>query len=119
MSSAAVFVVDGDPAVRDSLQTLLALNGYEVRPYATGAAFLDALEPETPIQCVVCEADLPDTSGITVFKKLTALRSRVPFALLVSQQGERVTNTARKAGIAKVFRKPLVYRHLLEFVNVQ
>jgi FixJ family two-component response regulator len=42
-SASIVHVVDGDPAVRDSLTTLLDLNGFRVETYATGAAFLKEL----------------------------------------------------------------------------
>lgn len=39
---AKVYVVDDDDAVRDSLEALLAAFGFEVEPFASGAAFLDA-----------------------------------------------------------------------------
>ena len=113
----SVFVVDGDPAVRDSLSTLLDLNGYRVETCSTGAAFLRQLKSGAHIQCVVCEADLPDTNGIEIFKKFSAQSEHTPFALLVSRRNPSIIKSARNAGIEQVFLKPLVHRHLIEFIS--
>ena len=117
MNSSQVYVVDGDPAVRDSLSTLLDLNGYDVSTFSTGSAFLNALEDAADIQCVVCEAELPDTAGIQVFKRLQDRGIPVAFALLVSQRNPTTINAARLAGIDQVFPKPLVYRNIVKFVS--
>lgn len=119
MGSDPVFVIDGDPAVRDSLSTLLDLNGYDVESCSTGAAFLKRLREGVKMACVVCEADLPDTSGIEVFRKVRELDGETPFALLVSRRNPSVIQTARATGIDKIFLKPLVHRHLIEFITKQ
>lgn len=117
MSGDSVFVIDGDPAVRDSLSTLLELNGFEVETHATGAAFLRHFNDETTTVCVVCEADLPDTSGIRIFEKLNTASTGPPFVLLVSRRNPSIIKLAREAGIEQIFLKPLVHRHLIEFIN--
>jgi FixJ family two-component response regulator len=119
MGSDPVFVVDGDPAVRDSLSTLLDLNGYEVKSCSTGAAFLNQLRTETKPTCVVCEAELPDTSGIEIYRKVQELDRDLPFALLVSRRNPSVIQSARESGIDQIFLKPLVHRHLIEFISRQ
>ena len=118
MSAEPVVVVDGDPAVRDSLRTLLDLNGFPVRTYPTGASFLRDLNQGVAARCVVCEADLPDTSGIEIYRDLVSRAgTQAPFVLLVSRRNALMVQTARKAGIANVFPKPLLHRHLLEFIS--
>ena len=79
MLKAIVCVIDGDPAVRDSLETLMMLNGHEVATYATGMAFLNELDPPK-IKCVVCEAELPDTTGFAIFETLREQNFEAPFA---------------------------------------
>jgi FixJ family two-component response regulator len=116
MNEDSVVVVDGDPAVRDSLSTLLDLNGYQVQSFATGAAFLKQLDGGASIECVVCEADLPDTDGIQIYRQLRS-KSDTPFALLVSRRNANVIRLAREAGIEQVFLKPLVHRRLIEFIS--
>ncbi len=115
-----VHVVDGDPAVRDSLTTLLDLNGFQVETYSTGEAFLKKVisrgAREGP-EWVVCEADLPDGSGIELFAKIRAARSPTPFILLVSRRNPSIMQSAREAGIEQVFQKPLVHRNLIEYIG--
>lgn len=119
MCSDSVFVVDGDPAVRDSLSTLLDLNGYTVETFSTGGAFLKQLASGVPMECVVCEADLPDTSGIQIYKHLRAASADTPFALLMSRRNPSIMQSAREAGIEQVFSKPLVHRHLIDFISTK
>lgn len=116
MAQAPVYLVDADPAVRDSLSTLMDLNGFEVRAFATGGAFLRSLN-DTPVRCVICEALLPDTTGTQLFEDLHRINPDVPFALLVSQRDLSTIRLARAAGITRIFQKPLVHRHLLSFVH--
>ena len=120
MSDEAVYVVDGDPAVRDSLRTLLDLNGYRVKTFSTGGALLRELGKGTTIQCIVCEADLPDANGIEIFQILSdpgVDSTPAPFALLVSRRNPSIVRKAHEAGIDQVFLKPLVHRHLVDFIS--
>lgn len=111
---ALVCVIDGDVAVRDSLATLIRLSGHEVQTFATGSAFLHA---QTSFGCVVCEASLPDTTGVEVFKALIGADICVPFALLLSRHDPAVLGAAQRAGIRYVFPKPIVHRRLIAFVT--
>ncbi|MCB1684960.1 MAG: response regulator [Pseudomonadales bacterium] len=117
MESTLVYVVDADPAIRDSLTTLLDLNGYEVRAFATGESFLATLHEDTDALCIVCEAQLPDASGLEIYRQLARLKIDIPFALLISRRNDSIVATARQCGISWLFLKPLVYRHLLDFVG--
>ena len=117
MGSNTVYVVDADPAIRDSLTTLLDLNGYEVCAFASGETFLAMLEDPLDALCIVCEAQLPDANGLDIYRQLALRNIDVPFALLVSRRNESILSTARQRGISWLFLKPLVYRNLIEFVG--
>lgn len=114
MLKAIVCVIDGDPAVRDSLETLMMLNGHEVATYATGMAFLNELDPPK-IKCVVCEAELPDTTGFAIFETLCEQNFEAPFALLVSRENNATYDKAQRIGITDIFTKPLVTQQLTAF----
>jgi FixJ family two-component response regulator len=121
-SASVVHVVDGDPAVRDSLTTLLDLNGFRVETYATGAAFLKELirnRSDAKQDWVVCEADLPDGSGIEVFSKVRDAQASTPFILLISRRNPGIIETAKNAGIEQIFQKPLVHRNLLTYIEAR
>lgn len=115
-ANAVVCVVDGDPAVRDSLATLMTLNGHDVLAFATGREFLDGTRDRT-VGCVVCEAELPDTSGLDLFQATRHHHPEARFALLMSRTDEARTAVARSSGVDAVFHKPLVHRSLTSFVQ--
>jgi len=116
MGDRRVAVIDGDPAVRDSLATLMEINGYQVVTYSTGRAFLRDQAGQSA-DCIICEADLPDTTGMEVYRALSATHPNTRFALLVSRQQSGTISSARKLGIQDIFSKPLVHRRLVRFVG--
>jgi FixJ family two-component response regulator len=111
-----VCIIDGDPAVRDSLATVVGLNGHQALTFASGNEFLDQTRASKP-QCVVCEAELPDTTGMALFEALKAQNPKMRFALLVSHTDAAIAARAKRLGIDHVFFKPLVNRRLLAFVS--
>ena len=84
---------------------------------ATGTAFLRELPAQGDIGCVVCEAELPDTTGIEVYQAVVDRNPDARFALLLSERNPYWLKAARDAGISQVFSKPLVHRHLLSFIS--
>ena len=94
----------------------MSLNGHDVATYATGRAFLNELDaPRT--KCVVCEAELPDTTGFAIFEALRERNFEAPFALLVSHNNSATYAKAQRIGITHVFAKPLVTLQLTAFVS--
>ena len=63
------FVVDDDAAVRDSLLTLLDIEGFDVGGYPTASAFLEAVDEETA-GIVLLDVNLPDANGLDIQKRL-------------------------------------------------
>ena len=113
----AVCLVDSDPAVRDSLQGLVALHGQAVRCYSTARAFLEEVSL-VPVRCVICEARLPDRRGIDVYLALLSRGLKLPFALLVSRDIDRIRHEADYCGIALVVPKPIMNPvPLMEFIR--
>lgn len=110
-----VAVIDGDPAVRDSLATLLTLEDRIVTTYATAVAFLRELD-DAPIGCVIAAADLPDRSGLELYTLLLTRHPETHFALLLPRSDTQLLARAQALGIRHVFPKPLVHRSLLAFV---
>jgi FixJ family two-component response regulator len=112
MRQPVVCVVDGDPAVRDSLQYLCDSSGHMAKGFSTQAAFLRMLDDVQEIfpKCVICEAQLPDGSGVDLYQTLKQRGVEIPFALLISRSSVITAPSARRAGIEYVWPKPLVDR---------
>ena len=115
-----VCVVDGDPAVRDSLQYLCDSSGQPAEGFSTRASFLRMLETEAraSVKYVICEAQLPDGWGLELYQHLQRRGLFLPFALLVSRNAASAVHIAAQVGIQWVWHKPLVDRtRLIDFLG--
>lgn len=106
-----VYVIDDDDAVRDSLDTYLALMGLDVATYSSGRQLLDG-EIGMP-RVLVIDVNMPDVDG---FALLDGLRTRgldVP-AIFMTGLGEAdVRARALQAGVEEFFDKPVDPKLLL------
>src|SRR5262245_11324345 len=81
-----IFVVDDDPAVRETLSAILRGNGYEVACFAEARSFLAAACAREPT-CILLDVHLPGQSGLDILKDLNAEEYAVPI-LIVSGTGD-------------------------------
>lgn len=81
-----VFIVDDDSAVRDALSLVLSLEGYHVRGFSDGAAFLSVARSHVPA-CIVLDVHMPGRSGLDILKELEADRYPAPI-FVISGQGD-------------------------------
>ena len=112
-----VCILEADPAVRDSLEILMDLSNIEVRGYSTIHSFLLSLASQN-VRCLLCEAEMPDGSGIQLFTHLRSKGVDFPFALLMSEHKPRTYQHAIKVGIENIYQKPLINpAGLLSFIR--
>jgi two-component system response regulator MprA len=89
-----ILVVDDEPAVRDSLQRALTLEGYEVDLAADGAEALSRLADHPP-DAILLDVLMPGVDGLEVARKVRLAGNRVPILMLTAR--EQVTD--RVAGL--------------------
>jgi len=65
----AVLIIDDEAEIRESLQTLLELEGYEVEAAATGEEGIAHIE-ERPFDLVLLDLALPDRNGMDVLRDI-------------------------------------------------
>ena len=61
---AVVFVVDDDPSMRRSLDTLLRSVGLDVQLFSSAQEFMPAKRPDVA-GCIVLDVRMPGMSGLT------------------------------------------------------
>ncbi len=69
------------------------------------------------VDYVVCEAELPDTTGLELYQAFKPSHPDTRFALLTSRNDHVTVVAARICGVDAVFRKPLVIQRLRAFVQ--
>ena len=105
-SSATVFVVDDDPALRTSLETLLGTAGLQAETFASGREFFDAYAPDRP-GCLVLDLRLRGESGMDVMDRLRAEHASLPVIMLTAHGDVPASVHALKGGAIDFLEKPV------------
>jgi two-component system response regulator FixJ len=105
-ADSAIFIVDDDPAVRDSLQQLLESIGFTVETYGSGESFLEHASPLEGA-CVLLDLKLPGLNGLEVLESL-AQRPYDTSVVLITGHGDSKTRArALRAGAVAMLQKPV------------
>ena len=114
-SAGIVFVVDDDVSVRESLQGLICLAGWNVEVFATAGEFL-ARPPEEAPACLVLDVGLPDLSGLDLQARMTAGHRTLPIIFITAHGDVRTSVRAMKGGAVEFLTKPFRDSDLLDAV---
>jgi FixJ family two-component response regulator len=110
-----VFVVDDDVSVRESLEALIRLEGWETETFASAEAFLSRPRAFVP-SCLVLDMTLPDLNGLDLQKRL-ADRIDMPIIFITGYGDVPMTVQAMKAGAVEFLTKPFSDEVLLSAID--
>ena len=110
-----VFVVDDDISVRESLEALILLEGWQVETFASAEAFLSRQRVFAP-SCLVLDVSLPDLNGLDLQKRL-ADRTDMPIIFITGYGDVPMTVQAMKAGAVEFLMKPFNDETLLNAIR--
>ena len=113
---AVVFVVDDDPSMRRSLDTLLRSVGHDVRLFSSSQEFMKAARPDAP-GCLVLDVRLPGMSGLTFQEELTKAAVALPVIFITGHGDVPMTVRAMKAGAVEFLTKPFDDQLLLDAIH--
>jgi FixJ family two-component response regulator len=105
LSRGEIFVVDDDPAVRDTLSMVLSAGGYQVICFADGAALLAVARTRTP-SCILLDVHIPGKSGLDILKELHGEDYPAPIFMISGQGDIAMAVTAIKNGALDFIEKP-------------
>jgi two-component system response regulator DctR len=98
-------VVDDDDAIRDALAWLLRSRGVPARCWASAEAFL-ADHSDDMRGCLVLDVRMEGMSGVELFDRLVARRSRLPVIFLTGHGDVPLAVAALKKGAFDFVEKP-------------
>lgn len=111
-----VFLVDDDPAVRDSIALLLETAGLSSAGYASAEDFLAALGP-APAGCLVLDMHMDGMGGLDLQAELVRRGVTLPIIFLTAHGDVPTTVQAMKSGAVDFLMKPVDGARLLERVE--
>lgn len=115
-SAPVVFVVDDDPAMRESLRWLIESIGLTVRTHATAREFLDRYDPAS-IGCLVLDVRMPGLSGLDLQDELAKRGTILPIIMITGYAEVPMAVRAMKAGAIDFIEKPFSDQDLLDRVR--
>jgi FixJ family two-component response regulator len=104
-SRGEIFVVDDDPAVRETLSMVLSAGGYKVICFADGAALLAVSRSRTP-SCILLDVNIPGKSGLDILKELHGEDYPAPIFMISGQGDIAMAVEAIKSGALDFIEKP-------------
>jgi len=128
--SGTVLIIDDEAGIRESLQTLLELEGYDVETAATGQQGLNRLGQRT-FDLILLDLALPDRNGLDILAELRAQDPGVSVIMITAYGTVENAVRAMQSGAANFVQKPwdneklladvraAVARHRAEEENIQ
>jgi len=111
-----VFLIEDDPAVRDSIATLVEMIGLQVRAYDNAADFLAEYDPFVP-GCLVTDVRLPGMSGLDLQAYLQGQGMDIPMVIISGHGDISTAVAAMKAGAVNFVEKPFREQFFIDAVN--
>jgi len=101
----AIFVIDDDDAVRQSLEFLLKTAGYAVTGFETAKAFLEIL-PQLRSGCVITDVRMPEITGIDLLRRIKERGVDIPVIVITGHGDISLAVDAMKLGAVDFLEKP-------------
>jgi DNA-binding NtrC family response regulator len=129
-SSGSVLVIDDEAAIRESLHTLLELEGYDVESASTGQEGLVRLG-EHPFDLILLDLALPDRNGLDLLNEIRNQDPELSVIMITAYGTVENAVKAMQSGATNFIQKPwdneklladvraAVARHKAEEENVQ
>lgn len=107
-----ICVVDDDPAVLESIEALLASEGFATETYCSAKDFLEQFRPDDA-SCILLDVRMPEIDGLTLLERLGAARTGVPVIMVTAHGDIPMAVRAMRAGAADFVEKPFEPDRLL------
>lgn len=111
-----VFLVDDDPAIRDSLSLLLALKGIRTQVFSSAESFI-ATVPADSCGCVLTDLRMPGMTGLELQTVLRQRKIDLPVVVLTAHGDVATVRAALKNGAFDYLEKPIEDETLLDVLR--
>jgi FixJ family two-component response regulator len=115
-SSATVFVVDDDTAIRVGLERLLRSAGYTTQSFPSAQAFLAGASPDAEA-CLILDVNMPGLNGLELQEALATRGWTIPIVFLTGAADIPASVRAIKRGAVDFLTKPVEEAVLFEAIG--
>jgi len=115
-TAGSVLIIDDEAEIRESLQTLLEMEGFAVETAASGEAGLQRIG-EHPFDLILLDLALPGRDGMEILAEIRAHETRLPVIMITAYGTVENAVKAMQAGAANFIQKPWDNEKLLADVR--
>lgn len=114
--TSTVYVLDDEPAVRDSLRELLESEHYQVHTFDSPRQFLQSAT-SMPNTCLILDLKMPEINGLEVLQAVMRKTPKLPTIVLTAYAEVPAVVSAMKSGAVNLLEKPCSDQQLLDAVR--
>lgn len=115
-AEATVFIVDDDPAIRDSLTLMISQENIMVKGFESANTFLASIQPEH-FGCAIIDIRMPEMNGMQLQETLCQRNIQLPVIFLTGHGDIPMSVRAIKAGAVDFLTKPVTREKLMASVR--
>jgi DNA-binding NtrC family response regulator len=104
-ATARLLIIDDEPSIRESLETLLTLEGFDVTLAIDGKQGLDVLS-RSEFDLLLLDLALPGESGIDLLPRITSMHPQLPVIMITAFGTVNNVVDAIRAGAENFVQKP-------------
>jgi FixJ family two-component response regulator len=112
----AIAVVEDDNGMREALERVLRIAGFEPRAYSSAEEFLGAA-PCTNLRCLVLDIHLPGISGLDLQRRLMTMGPALPVVFITAHDTAAARKDACELDAVAFLVKPFEGRQLVNAVD--
>jgi len=114
---ATVYVVDDDPAARESVAAVVRSRGLQVREFESAEQFLESVEDDDR-SCLLVDVRMPGMSGLELQQKLNAAGRSIPIVMITGFGDVAMAVKAMQNGAVTFLEKPCSQEQLWESIEL-
>ena len=112
-----VYIIDDEPAIRDSLTLMITQENIPVMAFESAQAFLEGCPPDCS-GCAIVDYRMPNMDGIELQAELAKRDISIPIIFLTGHGNIPTSVKAMKAGAVDFLTKPVRREKLISVVNL-
>ncbi|MDI1362277.1 response regulator [Methylotenera sp.] len=115
-TEATIFIIDDDPAIRDSLTLMVVQEGFTVSTFESAESFLESFQAER-FGCAIVDLRMSGMDGMQLQEMLTKHHIQLPIIFLTGHGDIPMSVRAIRAGAIDFLTKPVTREKLMTSVR--
>jgi FixJ family two-component response regulator len=112
---AQVYIIDDDRHVRDTLDAVLRVHGYQVQQFASAIHFLASCD-RNRVACILADVRMPGMDGLELQEEIVRRRIPTSTIIITGHADVKLAVRAMKAGAFDLLEKPFDNQSLLKLL---